>query len=79
VTFAVAAGNENTNACTRSLASKPKAISVVATTVNGVPSCEEKDWHALFSNYGTCVDIAAPSQLIKAAWINRAGQPPDQV
>lgn len=79
VTFAVAAGNENTNACTRSPASEPKAISVAATTVNGAPGGEEKDSRASFSNYGTCVDIAAPGQLIKAAWIDRAGQPPDQV
>ena len=52
VVFAVAAGNENTNACLRSPASADSALTVGATGSN--------DARASFSNYGTCVDIFAP-------------------
>ena len=57
----VAAGNENTDACTKSPASEPKAITVGSTDNN--------DDHSSFSNTGTCVDIYAPGSSIKAAWI----------
>jgi len=76
VTFAVAAGNENTDACSRSPASEPTAITVAATTVVQAPTGNQKDQRASFSNFGTCVDIAAPGQLIKAAWIDLRGFPP---
>jgi subtilisin family serine protease len=52
VTYAVAAGNENKNACTVSPARAADAITVGAT--------DSKDARASFSNYGTCVDIFAP-------------------
>ena len=57
----VAAGNENTNACTKSPASEPKAITV--------GSIDDNDDRSSFSNTGTCVDIYAPGSSIKAAWI----------
>jgi serine protease len=79
VTFAVAAGNENTDACTRSPASEPLAITVAATTIASGASGAQVDKRASFSNYGTCVDIAAPGQLIKAAWIDQSGYPPNTV
>ncbi|MFM8600882.1 MAG: S8 family serine peptidase [Actinomycetota bacterium] len=60
IVFAVAAGNENTNACLRSPASEASAITVGATASN--------DWRASFSNYGTCVDIFAPGQSITSSW-----------
>jgi subtilisin family serine protease len=57
----VAAGNENTNACTKSPASAPEAISVAAS--------DNQDRKATFSNYGTCVHIWAPGVSITSAWI----------
>ncbi|REE95633.1 S8 family peptidase [Thermomonospora umbrina] len=61
ITFAVAAGNENTNACTKSPARAPNALTVGATTSG--------DARASFSNYGTCLDVFAPGQDITSAWI----------
>src|SRR5688572_18403843 len=52
VTFAVAAGNENQNACNVSPARAPSAITVGSTTTS--------DARSSFSNFGTCVDIFAP-------------------
>jgi len=60
ITFAVAAGNEATNACTKSPASEPTAITVGATASN--------DMRASFSNWGQCVDMFAPGQSITSAW-----------
>ena len=60
VSYAVAAGNENQNACNVSPARVSTAITVGATTT--------RDSRASFSNYGSCVDIFAPGQGIKAAW-----------
>jgi cerevisin len=61
VHFAVAAGNDNKDACGYSPASANKAITVGATTI--------KDSRAWFSNWGKCVDIFAPGHEIKSAWI----------
>ena len=52
VTFAVAAGNEDVNACDVSPASAYYAFTVAAS--------DEKDRFASFSNYGYCVTIIAP-------------------
>lgn len=60
VTYALAAGNENTNACTSSPARTAEAITVGATT--------RTDARSSFSNYGTCVDIFAPGSSITSAW-----------
>jgi len=57
----VAAGNENSNACSRSPASAPDAITVGSTT--------STDGKSSFSNYGNCVDIHAPGSSITAAWV----------
>jgi len=61
VSFVVAAGNDNRDACSYSPASAPKAIGVAATT--------SVDKRASFSNFGTCVAILAPGQTILGAWI----------
>lgn len=61
VPFVVAAGNESTDACTKSPASAKNAITVGATDVNDNP--------ASFTNYGTCVDVYGPGVGISAAWI----------
>jgi subtilisin family serine protease len=60
VTFAVAAGNENQNACNVSPARAPAAITVGSTTTS--------DTRSSFSNFGTCVDIFAPGSSITSAW-----------
>ncbi|MEV3935391.1 S8 family peptidase [Glycomyces sp. NPDC049804] len=60
VTFAVAAGNENQNACNVSPASTPSAITVGATT--------SSDARASYSNYGSCLDVFAPGSSITSAW-----------
>ncbi len=52
VTFVVAAGNSNANACDSSPARAPSAITVGAT--------DREDARASFSNYGSCVDVFAP-------------------
>ncbi|MCH7233004.1 S8 family peptidase [Glycomyces sp. L485] len=61
VTFAVAAGNEDQNACNVSPASEASAITVGAT--------DSGDRRANFSNYGSCVDVFAPGVDITSAWI----------
>ncbi|WP_117211596.1 S8 family peptidase [Allorhizocola rhizosphaerae] len=61
VSYAVAAGNESTDACTRTPASTPNAITVGAT--------DSGDNRASFSNFGTCLDIFAPGVSITSAWI----------
>ncbi len=60
VTYVTAAGNNNIDACNRSPASTPEAITVGATASN--------DARASFSNWGTCVDLFAPGQAITSAW-----------
>jgi hypothetical protein len=60
VTFVVAAGNESTDASTKSPASEPTAITVGATT--------STDGWAYYSNYGTVVDILAPGSSIYSAY-----------
>ncbi|KAI8807671.1 peptidase S8/S53 domain-containing protein [Cladochytrium replicatum] len=61
VHLAVAAGNDNWNACYSSPASAAKPITVGATNVN--------DGMAWFSNYGSCVNIFAPGVDILSTWI----------
>jgi len=61
VIFAVAAGNDNANACNGSPARVASAITVGATT--------NTDARSSFSNFGTCVDIFAPGTSITSAWI----------
>jgi len=69
IPFAVAAGNSNADACTFSPASAPNAITVGATTVVAKTADEQVDRRSSFSNFGSCLDIFAPGQLIKSAWI----------
>ncbi|MCI0687857.1 MAG: S8 family peptidase, partial [Sporichthyaceae bacterium] len=60
ISYAVAAGNSNANACNSSPARTPAAITVGATTIT--------DARASFSNFGTCLDIFAPGNNITSAW-----------
>ena len=59
VTYAVAAGNENANACFFSPANTD-AITVGASDI--------QDQRASFSNKGRCVDVFAPGVSITSAW-----------
>ncbi|HET9517897.1 MAG TPA: S8 family serine peptidase, partial [Actinoplanes sp.] len=59
VTYAVAAGNDDTQACNDSPGRTPAAITVGAT--------DSTDRRAWFSNYGRCVDIFAPGVRITSA------------
>ncbi|KAJ9089626.1 proteinase B [Entomophthora muscae] len=58
--FAVAAGNEDQDACHTSPASAELAITVGATDI--------ADYRAWFSNWGSCVDIFAPGVDITSTW-----------
>ncbi|KAG8862602.1 serine protease [Tulasnella sp. 330] len=58
--FAVAAGNENKDACNTSPAGAEKAITVGASTL--------ADSRAYFSNTGPCVDVFAPGLNILSTW-----------
>ncbi|QNE75166.1 S8 family serine peptidase [Streptomyces finlayi] len=60
ITYAVAAGNESTNASTKSPARVAEAITVGSTT--------STDARSSFSNYGTVVDLFAPGSSIKSTW-----------
>ncbi|MEU4263710.1 S8 family peptidase [Streptomyces argenteolus] len=60
ITFAVAAGNESTNASTKSPARVADAITVGSTT--------STDARSSFSNYGSVVDIFAPGSSITSTW-----------
>lgn len=60
VTFAVAAGNDNVDACNSSPARVANAITVGSTT--------STDARSSFSNFGTCLDIFAPGSSITSAW-----------
>lgn len=54
--FAVAAGNDNKDACSYSPASAEKAVTVGASTLG--------DDRAYFSNHGKCVDVFAPGECL---------------
>jgi subtilisin family serine protease len=60
VTYAVAAGNSNTNAANSSPARVTQAITVGSST--------SSDARSSFSNFGSVVDIFAPGSAILSAW-----------
>lgn len=59
--FAVAAGNDNRDACDYSPAGVATAVTVGASSLD--------DSRAYFSNVGKCVDIFGPGKDIESAWI----------
>jgi cerevisin len=59
--FAVAAGNDNADACNFSPAAAGKAVTVGASALD--------DSRAYFSNWGKCTDIFAPGLSIQSTWI----------
>lgn len=60
VTFALAAGNNNADACKTSPARLAQGLTVGATTAT--------DARASYSNYGKCLDLFAPGSSITSAW-----------
>ncbi|GAA3377212.1 S8 family peptidase [Streptomyces racemochromogenes] len=60
ITYGVAAGNESTDASTKSPARVAEAITVGSTT--------NTDAKSSFSNYGSILDIFAPGSSITSAW-----------
>jgi subtilisin family serine protease/chitodextrinase len=62
ITFVVAAGNSNINACSGSPNKVPAAITVASST--------SSDTRSSFSNWGACVDIFAPGSDITSTWSN---------
>jgi len=65
----VSAGNDGSDACSKSPASAPFAVTVGSTerrTSSG-SNVYDHDGKSGFSNYGTCVDIQAPGTAIPAA------------
>ncbi|KAH7161205.1 hypothetical protein EDB81DRAFT_866711 [Dactylonectria macrodidyma] len=61
VHFAVAAGNDNADACNYSPAAAEQPVTVGASALD--------DSRAYFSNYGKCTDIFAPGLNIQSTWI----------
>ncbi|KAF4955972.1 hypothetical protein FGADI_4145 [Fusarium gaditjirri] len=59
--FAVAAGNDNADACNYSPAAASEPVTVGASALD--------DSRAYFSNYGKCTDIFAPGLNIMSTWI----------
>jgi subtilisin family serine protease len=60
VSYAIAAGNSNANACNASPARVSQAMTIGAS--------DSSDRRASFSNFGTCVDWFAPGVGITSAW-----------
>jgi subtilisin family serine protease len=66
VFVALAAGNDNVNACNRSPARAGLGTNGIFTTA----ASSKTDAKASFSNWGGCVDGYAPGVSIKSAWLN---------
>jgi len=62
VTYGIASGNSDDDACGYSPARVPEAITVNAS--------DNTDARAYFSNYGSCTDIFAPGLDITSTWLN---------
>ena len=64
VPLVAAAGNESTDACTRSPGRTASAITVAASS--------RSDTRAAFSNYGSCVDLFAPGVGVLSSYVSSA-------
>lgn len=60
VVYAVSAGNDQTDACGQSPASVPAALTVAASGIT--------DAEAIYSNFGSCVDLFGPGDDISSDW-----------
>jgi hypothetical protein len=68
VSYTVAAGNENVDACTKSPARVAEVLTVAAST--------SSDARASFSNWGNCVDLFAPGASVKSTTAPTRPPPP---
>lgn len=66
VVVAAAAGNDNADACLRSPASAPEAVTVASST--------SSDSRSSFSNFGNCVDLFAPGSSIRSTVMGTGSQ-----
>lgn len=66
VTFVVAAGNSNADACSGSPNRVAEALTIGSTT--------NTDARSSFSNFGSCVDLFAPGSNITSAWFQNDTQ-----
>ena len=62
ITFVVAAGNDNSDACTGSPNRVPAALTIASST--------SSDARSSFSNFGSCIDLFAPGSSITSTWSN---------
>ena len=62
VTFAVAAGNSNSDACVGSPNRVGDALTVASSTIS--------DARSSFSSWGSCIDLFAPGSSITSTWSN---------
>lgn len=62
ITFVVAAGNDDSDACTGSPNKVPAALTIASTT--------SSDARSSFSNFGSCIDMFAPGSSITSTWSN---------
>jgi len=62
ITFAVAAGNSNSDACSGSPNRVPEALTVASST--------SSDARSSFSSWGSCIDLFAPGSSITSTWNN---------
>jgi subtilisin family serine protease len=69
ITYVVSAGNENIDACNQTPARIPGVITVGATTSGDTRWTNSTKG----SNFGSCLDLFAPGDDIRAAW---SGNPP---
>jgi len=60
VVYTIAAGNDASDACGYTPARTPNALTIGAS--------DETDLRARYSNYGSCVDMFAPGNLIVSTW-----------
>jgi len=67
LSYAIAAGNENQDACNTSPANVKTAVTVGSTELDDMGDVQS-DGRSSFSNWGTCVDVFAPGSAITAAW-----------
>ena len=62
ITFVVAAGNSNSDACSGSPNRVPAALTIASST--------SSDGRSSFSSWGSCIDLFAPGSSITSTWNN---------